>query len=85
MTTSSKLFTELHPVDISCLPQSDSSEFSKHIDEIVEAERRNYKEQRKKLRREVGVGKMRLDRLLGGPKMLKHTMEYLTTTGRLEI
>jgi hypothetical protein len=37
MTMSTKLFTELHPVDVSSLPRSDSPEFSKHIDEIVKA------------------------------------------------
>jgi len=45
---------------------------------------RNYREQRKKLRREVGAWKMRMERLLGDPKILKHTLEYIKATGRLE-
>ena len=45
---------------------------------------RRYKDQRKTLRREVGMGKMRVDRLLGDPKLIRHTMEYITATGRLE-
>ena len=45
---------------------------------------RNYREQRKKLRKEVGTGKMRVERLLGDPKMIKHTLEYIKATDRLE-
>ena len=45
---------------------------------------RNYREQRKRLRREVRTGKTRVERLLGDPKMIKHTLEYIRTTGRLE-
>ena len=45
---------------------------------------RNYKEQRRKLRMEVGTGKMRVARLLGDPKMINHTMEYIKETGRLD-
>ena len=36
---------------------------------------RNYAEQRKKLRREVGTGKMRVEILLGDPKMIKNTLD----------
>lgn len=32
----------------------------------------------KKFRREVGTSKMRMERLLGDAKMLKHTLEYNT-------
>ena len=39
---------------------------------------RRYKDQRKKLRKEVGMGKMRVDKLLGNPKVIRHTMEYIT-------
>src|SRR5436305_10632233 len=45
---------------------------------------RNYREQRKKLRREVGAGKMRVARLLGDKKLIKYTVEYIDATGRLE-
>jgi hypothetical protein len=45
---------------------------------------RNYREQRKKLRRETGTGKMRVEILLGDPKTIKHTLEYIKETGRLD-
>jgi ribonuclease HI len=45
---------------------------------------RNYREQRNKLRREAGKGMMRMERLLGDPKIIKHTLEYIKETGRLE-
>jgi len=45
---------------------------------------RNYKEQRKKLRREVGTGKMRTATLLGDLKLIKYTLEYIQATERLE-
>ena len=44
----------------------------------------NYKEQRKLLRKNVGTGKMKLNRLLGDTSIIKHTMEYIRTTGRLD-
>ena len=43
-----------------------------------------YREQRKKLRGEVGRGKMRTEILLGDPKTIKHTLEYIRETGRLD-
>ena len=46
---------------------------------------RNYREQRKKLREKVGNGKMRMERLLGDPKTIKHTVEYIKETERLGI
>ena len=45
---------------------------------------RNYRDQRKKLRREAGKGKMRMEILLGDPKIIKHTLEYIRETGRLD-
>jgi hypothetical protein len=45
---------------------------------------RNYREERKKLRKEFGRGNMRLGRLLGDTKLIKHTLEYITATDRLE-
>jgi hypothetical protein len=47
-------------------------------------ERRNYRDQRKKLRREMGRGKIRIEILLGDPKVIKHTREYIRETGRLD-
>jgi hypothetical protein len=55
--------------------------------EIVEhylLEYRKYREQRKTLRRNVGMGRMKTRFLLGNIKALKHTIEYITATGRLE-
>jgi hypothetical protein len=39
-----------------------------------------YRRQRNRLRKEVGAGGMRVDKLLGNPKNLAHTMEYVVTT-----
>jgi ribonuclease HI len=46
---------------------------------------RNYSDQRKKLRREVGAGRMRVARLLGDTKMINNTLEFINGTGRLEL
>ena len=35
------------------------------------------------MRKNVGTGKMKIDKLLGDTKLLKHTLEYIKTTGRL--
>ena len=45
---------------------------------------RNYKDQRKSLRKEVGTVNMRVDRLLGDPKFIRKTMQYINETGRLD-
>ena len=45
---------------------------------------RNYKEQRKVLRKNVGLGRMKLHEILGNAKIIKHTMEYIKATRRLE-
>ena len=45
---------------------------------------RKFREQRKKLRKEVGTVKMRVARLLGDTKLIKHTVEFINATGRLE-
>jgi hypothetical protein len=44
----------------------------------------NNKEQRKELRKNLGTWKMRIDKLLGDIKLLKHTMEYINATGRMD-
>jgi hypothetical protein len=41
---------------------------------------RRYAKQRCTLRKEVGTGGMRVDKLLGEPKNIRHTMEYVATT-----
>ena len=41
---------------------------------------RKYNEQRKTLRKEVGPGRMRTEKLLGYPKLIKHTMQYVIAT-----
>lgn len=45
---------------------------------------RKYREQRKTLRKNVGMGRMKVRILLGNIKVLKHTVEYIATTRRLE-
>ena len=42
---------------------------------------RNYREQRKELKREVGTGKMRVGSLLGDPTLIKCTLKYIKETG----
>lgn len=41
---------------------------------------RKYNEQTKNLRKEVGAGKVKVEKLLGYPTVIKHTMEFVTTT-----
>ena len=45
---------------------------------------RKYKEQREKLIKDIGKGKLSVERLLGQPQMIKHTTEYIKSTKRLE-
>ena len=45
---------------------------------------RRYNEQRKTLRKEVRTGRLTIEKLLGQPQTIKHTMEYIKATGRLE-
>ena len=44
---------------------------------------RNYKDQRKTLREKAGAGKMKIETLLGDPKVVKYTVEYLNKVKRL--
>jgi len=44
----------------------------------------NYKEQRKELRKTVGMWKMRIDKLLGDIKLIPHTLDYIRATKRLD-
>ena len=46
----------------------------------------NYDEQREilKLRMEVGFGSMRMGKLLGDPKSIKFTVEYMENTERFK-
>jgi hypothetical protein len=43
---------------------------------------RRYKEERKQLRKSVGWRKMKVEKLLGSTKVIKHTMEFIKSTGR---
>ena len=43
-----------------------------------------YEEQRDKLRRELGTGTLRMEILLGNSKAIKHMLEFVKSTGRLE-
>jgi len=44
-----------------------------------------YVEQRKELRKKVGAGRMRVEKLLGYPKLIKHTVEFVASTKGLQI
>ena len=41
-----------------------------------------YEELRKELKKAVGARNMRTERLLGDPKLVKETLEYVEKTGR---
>jgi hypothetical protein len=43
-----------------------------------------YKNEKKKLRHEVGIGRMKIVWLLGNKNMASHIMEYVDSTGRLQ-
>jgi ribonuclease HI len=43
-----------------------------------------YREQMKRMRLEIKKGRLTVGRLLGDPKMIKHTMKYVKDTARLE-
>ena len=44
-----------------------------------------YTEQKKVLWKKVGIRRMRVEKLLGYPKLLKHTVEFVASTKGLEI
>ena len=44
-----------------------------------------YAEQRKELRKKVGPGRMKVERLLSDPRLAKHTVEYIAATKGLQI
>src|ERR1700731_4791395 len=56
-------------------------EYEKETVEHYLLECRKFREQRMKLRKEIGTAKMRVTRLLGDTKLIKHTMEYINATG----
>jgi hypothetical protein len=43
---------------------------------------KKYEEARKELRKKVGGRNMRMENLLGDPKLIKDTLEYVEKTGR---
>src|SRR5216110_191148 len=59
-------------------------EYEKEMMEHYLLECRKFREQRKKLRKEIGTANMRVIRLLGDTNLIKHTVEYINATGRLE-
>ena len=44
-----------------------------------------YVEQRKELHKNVGVGRMKVEKLLGYPKLIEHTVEFVASTKGLQI
>ena len=44
-----------------------------------------YDEERDKLRRRVGIQGMNIAMLLGNPKIIKETVEYIERTGRFRL
>jgi predicted regulator of amino acid metabolism with ACT domain len=43
-----------------------------------------YKKQRDKMRKEVRVGRMKMAKLVGDHRRVKHTVEFIESTERLE-
>ena len=72
----------LHRFNISDSPYCECG-YGKETVEHYLLECRTHKEERKKLRKEAGTGKMKIQVLLGNSKVLKHTMQYITNTKRL--
>ena len=69
----------LHRFKIKDSPYCDCG-YGKETVEHYLLECRKYNEQRKTLRKEVGPGRMRTEKLLGYPKLIKHTMQYVIAT-----
>ena len=44
-----------------------------------------YVEQRMELRKKAGAGRMRVEKLLGYPKLVRHTVEFVASTKGLDI
>src|SRR5947207_13673878 len=59
-------------------------EYEKEIIEHYLLEYRKFREQRKKLRKEIETVKMRIARLLRNTKLIKHTMKFINATGKLK-
>jgi hypothetical protein len=66
----------LHRFNITNSPHCQCG-YGKETAERYLLECRKYRDQMKKLRREAGTGKMRMEILLGDPKAIKHTLEYM--------
>jgi len=43
-----------------------------------------FKQQRKKMIKDIGKGRLNIERLLGQPQMIKHTVEFIKSTKRFE-
>ena len=50
---------------------------------LLECQR--YKEQRKKMIKEIGKGRLNVEKLLRQPQIIKHTVEFIQSTKRLEL
>ena len=53
--------------------------------ELYSKDCRTYEKERKELREKTGWRKMRILDLLGNPKIVKDTLEYVEKTGRLKL
>ena len=45
---------------------------------------RRFKQQRKKMIKDIGKGRLNVERLLGQPQMIRHTVEFIKSTKRFE-
>ena len=66
----------LHRFKIKDSPYCDCGNGKETVEHYL-LECRKYNEQRKTLGNEVGPGRMRTEKLLGYPKLIKHTMQYV--------
>ena len=46
---------------------------------------RRYKEQRKKMIKEIGKGRLNVEKLLRQPQIIKHMIEFIKSTKPLEL
>jgi hypothetical protein len=74
----------LHRINIEDSPFCECKQGKETVEHYL-LECRRYWRQRSKLRKEVGAGRTRMDKLLGCPEIIQHTMEYVATTKGKEI
>jgi hypothetical protein len=79
-----RLKRHLHRISVEDSPHCECNQGVETVEHFL-LECRRYTRQRGRLREEARTGEMRADRLLGDPRNIAHTMEYVVTTKGKEI